>query len=54
MYSRVVGTGSFLPQNRVDNNELAARLAKDGIETSDEWIRTRTGIEARYFADVSK
>lgn len=53
MYSRVVGTGSFLPKCRVDNNELAQRLAKDGIETSDEWIRTRTGIESRYFADAS-
>lgn len=51
MHSRVIGTGSVLPQRRIDNNALAAMLAKDGIETNDEWIRTRTGIESRYFAD---
>lgn len=53
MYSRIAGTGSALPQSRVTNDELAARLAADGIETNDEWIRTRTGIEARRFADAS-
>ncbi len=53
MYSKVVGTGSALPQHRLSNDELAARLAQDGIETSDEWIRTRTGIESRYFADAT-
>ena len=44
MYSRVLGTGSALPKRIVTNGEFAAMLARDGIETSDEWIRTRTGI----------
>ena len=37
-YSRITGTGSFLPEQRISNDELAARLALDGIETSDQWI----------------
>ncbi|EJX02358.1 3-oxoacyl-(acyl carrier protein) synthase III [gut metagenome] len=49
MYSRVIGTGSALPRRRISNDELAHMLAKSGIQTSDEWIRTRTGIESRYF-----
>ncbi|WP_116136448.1 beta-ketoacyl-ACP synthase III [Trinickia diaoshuihuensis] len=51
LYSRVLGTGSYLPPGRVTNQELADRLAKQGIETSDEWIVARTGIHARHFAD---
>ncbi|AIO65213.1 beta-ketoacyl-ACP synthase III [Burkholderia oklahomensis] len=50
LYSRVLGTGSYLPPDRVTNQDLADRLAKDGIETSDEWIVARTGIHARHFA----
>jgi len=50
LYSRVLGTGSYLPPNRVTNQDLAERLAAQGIETSDEWIVARTGIHARYFA----
>jgi len=50
-YSRITGTGSFLPPNRLTNQALADRLAADGIETSDEWIVERTGIRARHFAD---
>lgn len=53
MYSRILSTGAALPRTRVTNDELAARLMEDGIETNDEWIRTRTGIEARWFADES-
>jgi 3-oxoacyl-[acyl-carrier-protein] synthase-3 len=49
-YSRITGTGSFLPPNRLTNADLAAQLAKSGIETSDEWIVERTGIHARHFA----
>jgi 3-oxoacyl-[acyl-carrier-protein] synthase-3 len=49
-YSRILGTGSFLPPRRVTNDDLAARLARDGIETSDAWIIERTGIKARHFA----
>lgn len=50
LFSRIIATGSCLPGQRVSNAQLAQRLAIDGIETSDEWIRTRSGIEARYFA----
>lgn len=51
-YSRILGTGSFLPPRRLSNADLAAQLARDGIETSDEWIVERTGIRARHFADA--
>ena len=49
-YSRILGTGSYLPEQRLTNAELAAQLARDGVETSDEWIVERTGIRARHFA----
>ncbi|MGY8902978.1 MAG: beta-ketoacyl-ACP synthase III [Burkholderiales bacterium] len=48
-YSRITGTGSFLPPQRLTNADLVARLAADGIDTSDEWIVERTGIRARHF-----
>ncbi|UUX96787.1 beta-ketoacyl-ACP synthase III [Aquabacterium sp. J223] len=51
-FSRITGTGSFLPPERVSNQQLAQRLAERGIETSDEWIVERTGIRARHFADA--
>ena len=50
IYSRIAGTGSFLPPDRVTNDDLVARLGRDGIETSDQWIVERTGIHARHFA----
>jgi len=50
IYSRVAGTGSYLPELRLTNQDLVERLAKNGLETSDEWITTRSGISARYFA----
>ena len=40
MHSRIVGTGGYLPGRVVTNAELAKR-----IDTSDEWVRARTGIE---------
>jgi len=49
-YSRILGTGSYLPADRVTNQALAERLAADGVETSDDWIVERTGIRARHFA----
>jgi len=49
-YSRITGTGSYLPPRRVTNADLAAELAAQGIETSDQWIVERTGIQARHFA----
>ena len=45
MHSRIVGTGSYLPAQILTNADLAAR-----IDTSDEWIRTRTGIRQRHIA----
>ena len=39
-----------MPPERVSNEQLASRLAKSGVETSDEWIFARTGIRARHFA----
>ncbi|MBL0727907.1 beta-ketoacyl-ACP synthase III [Piscinibacter sp. HJYY11] len=51
-YSRIAGTGSFLPPKRVSNADLAAQLAGQGIETSDDWIIARTGIHARHFAEA--
>jgi 3-oxoacyl-[acyl-carrier-protein] synthase-3 len=50
-YSRITGTGSFLPPRRLTNADLVAELAAQGVESSDEWIVERTGIRARHFAD---
>ena len=49
-YSRITGTGSYLPPRRLTNADLVAELAAAGVETSDEWIVERTGIRARHFA----
>lgn len=49
-YSRITGTGSYLPPRRLTNADLAAELATQGVETSDDWIVERTGIRARHFA----
>jgi 3-oxoacyl-[acyl-carrier-protein] synthase-3 len=49
-YSRITGTGSYLPPRRLTNADLVAELGQRGIETSDEWIVERTGIRARHFA----
>ena len=46
MYARLTGTGSCLPGTPVTNADLALR----GIDTSDEWIVSRTGIRSRYLA----
>ena len=48
-YARIVGTGSYLPPRVVTNAEFAARL-----DTSDAWIRERTGIAQRHIADESQ
>ncbi len=45
MFSRIVGTGSYLPERVVTNDELART-----VDTSDEWVRTRTGIRSRHVA----
>src|ERR1700728_3985219 len=45
MYSRIAGTGSYLPKKILTNAQLEKL-----VDTSDEWIRTRTGIEQRHVA----
>ena len=49
-FSRITGTGSHLPPQRLSNADMVQRLAQRGIETSDDWIVERTGIRARHFA----
>ena len=46
MYARIAGTGSYLPQKILTNAELETL-----VDTSDEWIRTRTGIRERHVVD---
>lgn len=46
IYARIAGTGSFLPGKPVSNDDLVAR----GIETTDEWIVSRSGIRSRHLA----
>ena len=45
MYSRIIGTGSYLPEKILTNHDLESI-----VDTSDEWIRTRTGITQRHIA----
>ncbi|MBD9368719.1 beta-ketoacyl-ACP synthase III [Xanthomonas sp. XNM01] len=45
IYSRIAGTGSYLPEKVVTNDDLAKV-----VDTSDEWIRSRTGIRERHIA----
>lgn len=45
MYSRITGTGSYLPEKILTNRDL-----EEMVDTSDEWIRTRTGITQRHIA----
>ncbi len=44
--SKIVATGSYLPQKIVTNDDLSKM-----VDTSDEWIVTRTGIKSRHIAD---
>jgi len=44
-YSRIAGVGSYLPEKVVTNHDLAKTM-----DTSDEWIRERTGIKRRHIA----
>lgn len=52
-FSKIIGTGSYLPPKRVTNQDLTEQLAANGIETSDEWIFSRSGISARHYAEPS-
>jgi 3-oxoacyl-[acyl-carrier-protein] synthase-3 len=45
IYSRIAGTGSYLPEKVLTNDDLAKF-----VDTSDEWISTRTGIRERHIA----
>jgi len=45
MYSRIIGTGRYLPERVLTNADLEKM-----VDTTDEWIRTRTGIERRHIA----
>ena len=45
IYSRIAGTGSYLPEKVLTNFDLEKM-----VDTTDEWIRTRTGIERRHIA----
>lgn len=45
MIGRICGTGSYIPSHRMDNEELSSL-----VDTSDEWIRERTGIRSRHIA----
>lgn len=45
MYAKIAGTGSYLPERIMSNEELAAT-----VDTSDEWITERTGIRQRHLA----
>jgi 3-oxoacyl-[acyl-carrier-protein] synthase-3 len=49
IWSRIIGTGSYLPPKIVTNDDLAGQ-----IDTTDEWIRTRTGIRQRHIAEASQ
>ena len=51
-FSRITGTGSYLPPRRLSNADLVTQLAAQGVESSDDWIVERTGIRARHFADA--
>jgi 3-oxoacyl-[acyl-carrier-protein] synthase-3 len=44
-YARIIGTGGYLPENVVTNHDL-----ENLVDTSDQWIRERTGIEQRHIA----
>jgi len=49
IWSRIIGTGSYLPPKVVTNDDLARQM-----DTTDEWIRTRTGIRQRHIAEPSQ
>ena len=43
MYTKIVGTGRYLPEKVLTNFDL-----EEMVDTTDEWIRTRTGVERRH------
>lgn len=51
IYAQIIGTGRCLPNEPISNEVLVERMARQGVETSDEWIRERSGITQRYWAN---
>ena len=51
--SKITGTGSAFSSRVVTNRDLADKLATLGVKTSDQWIRERTGIRERRYADMA-
>ncbi|MGH8222375.1 MAG: beta-ketoacyl-ACP synthase III [Woeseiaceae bacterium] len=49
IYSRIAGTGRYLPERILTNAELEKM-----VDTTDEWIRTRTGVERRHVATAEE
>jgi 3-oxoacyl-[acyl-carrier-protein] synthase-3 len=49
MYSKIIGTGSYLPERVLNNAELEGM-----VDTTDEWILSRTGIERRHLAAANQ
>jgi len=45
IYSKIAGTGRYLPEKILTNADLEKL-----VDTTDEWIRTRTGVERRHVA----
>lgn len=50
MFAKITGVGSYLPDRVVTNDNLVAQ----GVDTSDEWVATRTGIRSRHFAEAGQ
>lgn len=48
-YSQIAGTGAYLPSTILSNADLIER----GVDTTEDWIVSRTGIRERHLADVS-
>src|SRR5262245_1878508 len=48
-YSRIVGTGSYLPETMLTNQDIEKK-----IDTTDEWIFSRTGIRSRHVATAGE
>ena len=46
MYTKIVGTGSYLPKKVLTNDDIAQL-----VDTNDEWIRERTGIQSRHIVE---
>ena len=46
MYSKIIGTGGYLPGKKITNHDLSKI-----VDTSDEWIKQRVGVETRYVVD---